>query len=1304
VAQVHRSGGFEGPGELLTAAYLERELPESWLIVCNKEIPGGASSREVDFIVIGEHAVFVVEEKHWSGRIVGDESGWVLSDGESRPSPLNQVKQASAKLNGFLRREIPGLAGVLGHVRLNTDVVLMSARSQIAVNDPRVHKQVWQLEGCDSDFLRIDEERSRGGSIASVREPIVRRLTTLPDQPTIPTAVRDYEVLEVLDASGPVTSLLAKHQDGSRRILKIVPRPTTLDPGRLEEQENALLREYAALRTLAQTGVTPSVQDYFTWDRDRTWVYPIDLPDGRSLLADMLDDLPRAEVVAGITAAAFEALAIVHNAGVTHRGITPARIWLRTNGGVMLTDFQVARIAGAETVAGAAEELDPDNAYRAPECRADPSLASTASDVYSLAASLFSWITGTAPDEWDGAIPALASLRFDLPPDLLQVLTTVFVDSCGLDVSRRPRAADTASALRGLNVVAPEDPRKEEEPQPGETLLGRYRVVRFLGAGATASTYLVEDTFAGYEFVLKRIQDRRLAARLGLAEFRHLVELNHPNLVRVFDVFPPEERVHLRMEYVPGSRLADVSERFLGKTDRVIHMAEQIFRALSYLDARHRIHRDISPKNLMVPDEEDAPVKLIDFGLATLEEGAMSAVGTPLYRAPEIDRGEGWTSKCDLYSVGVVLFETLTGRLPYTLDGQVPIKSMLVEPSEQERETCGGEVLEVLLRATAPDPAERFDNAEEFEEALRSATITSAAPRVDGIDRRNPTVDEIRGLFRNSTFGNAGNRGLDTEFARQTYVETSLDTMLAPALVAGGLRFVVLSGNPGDGKTAFLERLRGSLSEQAFRDVSPADEAGWRMSDGRQEIAAVYDASESHGDLSADELLDRALAPLGGEGEPESPFTAVIAANDGRLLDFFERRGDRDYPWLWSRIRRLFDDPSEPIDGVILVDMKRRSVVGSSPPLFEKILVGLTSPSRWEVCEDCSAREVCPMRFNALSFSDEVLGPVVRSRLGKLLGAVHLRRERRPTVRELRSALSYLITQDLSCEQIHEERRAGVPPLSAEGRPYYNAAFDGAGGPDLLLDQWRQLDPANVASPRMDRFLFFHRRRPSDPDMKAAFTSASVRPSSTDAGASEDDWLRGIKRRYLFEGVAEGGDVELPEPERLLPYQYLAEFERVLSGREDPDAALRRLLQGISRADSVPAGAIGDGLALRTSESVEDDDEVIVIKVFSRSEFSLAVNDRAGGYVESTPDQLILAHGSNGPSLAIGLDLFEFLSRSAEGMLPGSLEQRPLLEDLAGFKHHLLARTTERVSLSEAGRRVHTVVASRGFLSLVEES
>jgi serine/threonine protein kinase len=1300
VAYVHRNGGFEGPGELRTAAYLERELPPTWHVICNKEIPASTSSREVDFIVIGDHAIFVIEEKHWRGKILGDESAWVLDDGESRTSPLNQVKQASGKLNSFLRQEIAGLSEAMGHARLNTDLVLLSAPCELSVNDPRAHGQVVKLEGCESDFLRIDQHRGSEGSIAAFRDEIITRLTTLPDQPAIPTRVRDYEIFEVLGVAGPVTSLFARHDDGSRRILKIVTRPTTLDAGNRRAQENTLLREHAALRTLGASGVTPLVQDYFSWDRDRAWVYPIDLPEGHSLRADMLDDLPVPDRVLAVTASAFEALAIVHNEGIVHRGITPGRVWLRPNDSVLLTDFQVARIVGTETVARGVDELDPDNPYRAPECRIDPALASVASDVYSMATTLFSWITGTGPDEWEGGIPNLASLRYDFAPDVIQSLSGVFSEACRSDVSLRPSPADIASTVRGMPAIRPAEANDDSEPQPGEILLGRYEVMRFLGAGATASTYLVEDTYAETEFVLKRIQDRRLAERLGLAEFRHLVELNHRNLVRVFDVYPPDERVHLRMEYVPGSRLADVSDRFIGKTSRVLQVAQQILSALAYLEAHHRIHRDISPKNLMVPDEEDEPVKLIDFGLATLEEGTSSAVGTPLYRAPEVDQGGTWTSQCDLYSVGVVLFETLTGRLPYLRDGEVPIKASLVLPTEREAQVCGRPVLEVLLRAVAADPGARFSSVEEFAEALRNAAVISHVVPVEGSELVNPTVNQIRGLFRNSVFGNADNRGLDTEFARETYVDTALDTVLAPALAVGDLRFVVLSGNPGDGKTAFLQRLRERLGRD-FRDEAPADEAGWHMSDGQHQIRVLYDASESHGELSADSLLEATLAPLAGPVEPSGGYTAVVAANDGRLLDFFERRG-ADYAWLWTRVRQLFDDPSQPIDGVTLVDMKRRSVVAPNGSLFERILLGLTDSNRWEVCEGCSARLACPIRFNALSFSDEQLGPVVRARLGTLLTAVHLRRERRPTVRDLRSALSYLITQDLSCEQVHLEQREGVMPLSVAGRPYYNAAFDGSGSPDLLLDQWLQFDPAKVGSPRLDRFLFFHRLRPFDSEIQSAFAPAATRPSAADAGSSEGDWLRGTKRRYLFEGTLDGGEAELPKADTLLPYRHLATFERVLRSEEDMSSALARLLRGISRADSVPVGAIGDDLALRTSEEIDDDDEVIVIKIFPKEEFSLSVNDRTAEFVESIPDQLMLMCGTRGPRLAVGLDLFEFLCRSADGLLPGSLEQRPLLEDLAGFKHHLLARATERVSLSEAGRRVHAVVAKDGTLSLLE--
>lgn len=103
MARIHRSGGFEGPGEAKTAEYLEQHLPRDWDVICNKEIPEPNSSREIDLIVVGRYLVFAIEEKHWWGQVEGNEDAWILSDGESRPSPLNQVKQAAGKLKSFIR-------------------------------------------------------------------------------------------------------------------------------------------------------------------------------------------------------------------------------------------------------------------------------------------------------------------------------------------------------------------------------------------------------------------------------------------------------------------------------------------------------------------------------------------------------------------------------------------------------------------------------------------------------------------------------------------------------------------------------------------------------------------------------------------------------------------------------------------------------------------------------------------------------------------------------------------------------------------------------------------------------------------------------------------------------------------------------------------------------------------------------------------------------------------------------------------------------------------------------------------------
>src|SRR5207247_3089451 len=127
----------------------------------------------------------------------------------------------------------------------------------------------------------------------------------------------------------------------------------------------------------------------------------------------------------------------------------------------------------------------------------------------------------------------------------------------------------------------------------------------------------------------------------------------------------------------------------------------------------------------------------------------------------------------------------------------------------------------------------------------------------------NPWVDQVRGLYRDSASGNADNRGLDSEFARATYVPTALDEQLLPAILRDRPPAVFLSGNPGDGKTAFLERVRGELAARQGVERQ-SDASGWEWSLDGHVFRSCYDASESRGALTADAQLNERLAGLEG--------------------------------------------------------------------------------------------------------------------------------------------------------------------------------------------------------------------------------------------------------------------------------------------------------------------------------------------------------------------------------------------------------------------------------------------------------
>ncbi len=208
--------------------------------------------------------------------------------------------------------------------------------------------------------------------------------------------------------------------------------------------------------------------------------------------------------------------------------------------------------------------------------------------------------------------------------------------------------------------------------------IGKYEVIRTLGKGATATVYLCRDPDAGREVAVKLIQlgsdnaamSRRLM-KLFQAESGIGRRLEHPHIVRVYDAVVEAERAYIVMEYVDGTPLdqfASISK--LLPLHRVIGIVFKCALALDYAYRQGIIHRDIKPANILVTKDDDP--KITDFGLSMnlqREEGRDSTfimgVGSPAYMSPEQIKAYPLNQKTDLYSLGVVLFQLLTGRLPF---------------------------------------------------------------------------------------------------------------------------------------------------------------------------------------------------------------------------------------------------------------------------------------------------------------------------------------------------------------------------------------------------------------------------------------------------------------------------------------------------------------------------------------------------------------------------------------------------------------------------------------------------------------
>ena len=589
---------------------------------------------------------------------------------------------------------------------------------------------------------------------------------------------------------------------------------------------------------------------------------------------------------------------------------------------------------------------------------------------------------------------------------------------------------------------------------------------------------------------------------------------------------------------------------------------------------------------------------------------------------------------------------------------------------------------------------------QELQTALQAVEETITIDTLQ--EQIDPWVNDIRSLYRNSDRGNENNRGLDSEFVQETYVPTALDERLLPAIFSLRPNVVFLCGNPGDGKTSFLEKVQQALLKQHGK-VIRRDASGWEWEWEGHVYRSCYDASESHEGLSADEQLSEKLRELQGSNKPTANLTVLVAINDGRLADYFHRHEDL-FGWL-SHELELAQGASE-VEGfdVWVVDLKKRAFVNlpdtEKDSVFRQVLQRLVAAEHWQVCEECEARTICPLRSNALALRK----PRVVLRIEYLFLLSHLRRQRHATMRDLRSALAYLITGNMSCEQVHAARRSDDAGASLVKVAYWQSAFSPVEQFDKLLCDLMPLDPARFPHPHLDRFLHFHQAS-RDAELRRLLFSDKI-DLPLERFQSEREWMAAFKRRLYFEATKQvqaelnGSRTLLPKIHwlKLLPYKYSKLFMMLLDKRLE-NHRLQELRQaialGLLRSDGVMEDVPEDKLSIKVSASTEQ--QLTIIKQLPLHEFELLVEYPQGtDMIERLPEIVVLRHSSGEPQLDITIDVFELLMKMSEGLQPSAPEFRPLIEDLTLFKSVLLLRETRDLVLIENQRRMHLVTQREG--------